>query len=231
MLCPHCGVNFIVQNMVEQIIVPSPKSYSKQIGYKVSGYVCPACNDVILHLAKGGCDYGDYGNMYDGYYMESVHYESMIFPKTITSELSIEIPENYRRDYIEASQVVYISPKASAAIGRRILQEILHSEYGIEKRDLYREIDEFINLPGIPSYLCESVDAIRNIGNFAAHPLKSTQSGQVLDVEDGEAEWILEVLEALFDFTFIQPKRLKERRDKLNAKLLELGKPQMMGTD
>ncbi len=48
-----------------------------------------------------------------------------------------------------------------------------------------------------------------------------------MDVEPGEAEWLLEVLEALFDFAFVQPKKLEERKKKLNKKLQDLGKPQM----
>lgn len=45
-----------------------------------------------------------------------------------------------------------------------------------------------------------------------------------MDVEDGEAEWLIEVILALFDFTFVQPKRLEFRREKLNEKLKALGK-------
>ena len=77
--------------------------------------------------------------------------------------------------------------------------------------------------------MTDAVDAIRNVGNFAAHPLKDTNTGQIVDVEPGEAEWLLEVLEALFDFTFVQPKRLDERKKKLNEKLQALGKPPMKG--
>lgn len=34
--------------------------------------------------------------------------------------------------------------------------------------------------------------------------------------------------DALFDFTFVQPIKLQERRDKLNEKLRELGKGEML---
>jgi hypothetical protein len=73
----------------------------------------------------------------------------------------------------------------------------------------------------------ESLDAVRNIGNFAAHPIKSTASGEVIDVEPGEAEWNLDVLESLFDFYFVQPAALRKKQDALNAKLKEAGKPEM----
>lgn len=106
---------------------------------------------------------------------------------------------------------------------------MLRGEFGIQHSSLAKEIDDFIQLNGVPSYLTDAVDAIRNIGNFAAHPLKDTHSGEIVDVEPGEAEWLLEVLEALFDFAFVQPKKLEERKKKLNKKLQDIGKPQMKG--
>jgi Domain of unknown function (DUF4145) len=78
---------------------------------------------------------------------------------------------------------------------------------------------------GLPSHLSEAIDAVRNIGNFAAHPIKSTASGEVLPVEMGEAEWTLDVLDGLFDFYFVQPAILRARRDALNAKLSDAQKP------
>ncbi|MCH7557665.1 MAG: DUF4145 domain-containing protein [Planctomycetes bacterium] len=89
------------------------------------------------------------------------------------------------------------------------------------------EIEEFVKRSEIPSHLTKSVDAIRNIGNFAAHPLKDINTGEIVDVEPGEAEWLIEVLFALLDFTFVQPKLLKDRKKKLNEKLKRLGKPTM----
>lgn len=45
-----------------------------------------------------------------------------------------------------------------------------------------------------------------------------------MDVEPGESEWNLDVLEALFDHVFVQPEVLRKKRDALNAKLKEAGK-------
>ncbi len=104
---------------------------------------------------------------------------------------------------------------------------LLHETLGIKGRTLSDEIDTLLKDGNLPSGLHDSVDAIRNIGNFAAHPLKSEQSGLILDVEPGEAEWTLEVLEELFDFYFVRPKRIQEKRDAMNAKLAEARKPHM----
>jgi hypothetical protein len=86
------------------------------------------------------------------------------------------------------------------------LQHLLREELKILHKTLDKEIAEFISRTGIPTPLAEAVDAIRVVGNFAAHPTKNTSTGEVLDVEPGEANWLVDVLESLFDFLFVQPK-------------------------
>ncbi len=44
-------------------------------------------------------------------------------------------------------------------------------------------------------------------------------------MEDGEAEWNLEVVEMLFDFCFVQPAIAAKRKADLNTKLKDAGKP------
>ena len=88
-----------------------------------------------------------------------------------------------------------------------------------ETSKLYQEIQKFTELPGIPSHITEAVDAIRHIGNLAAHATKNQNTGEIVSVEKGEAEWLIEVIEALFDFTFIQPLKLERRKTELNLKL------------
>jgi hypothetical protein len=105
------------------------------------------------------------------------------------------------------------------------LQHVLREKAGVKKADLAKEIQEVLDSGKLPTHLAESLDAIRNIGNFAAHPIKSTSSGEILEVEPGEAEWNLDVLEALFDFYFAQPALTARKRAALDAKLKDAGKP------
>jgi hypothetical protein len=67
------------------------------------------------------------------------------------------------------------------------------------------EIQTIIDSGKVPSYISEGLHAVRVIGNFAAHSIKSTSTGEIVDVEEGEAEWNFDVLESLFDFYFVQP--------------------------
>ena len=147
----------------------------------------------------------------------------MIYPSgSLRPPCPSEVPANISQDYTEACLVEPFSKKASAALSRRCLQNMLHDR-GIVKRDLSQEIDEAMET--LPSDLAESIDAIRHIGNFAAHPLKSTSTGEITEVEDEEAEWALDVLEDLFDFYYVQPAIIKCKREAMNKKLADLGKP------
>jgi hypothetical protein len=105
------------------------------------------------------------------------------------------------------------------------LQHILWARPGIVPKELSGEIDQAIN--SLPSHLSSAIDAVRVIGNFAAHHQKSTNAGEIFDVETGEADWSLEVLEGLFDFYFVQPAILKAKRDAVNKKLQDAGRPPM----
>ena len=104
---------------------------------------------------------------------------------------------------------------------------MLRDTVKVKPGDLSGEIEQVLDSGKLPSALHDSIDAIRNIGNFAAHPIKSQQTGLILDVEPGEAEWTLDVLEELFDFYFVLPATIQKKKDAFNKKLAEAKKPPM----
>lgn len=132
-----------------------------------------------------------------------------------------EVPEAIRNDYTEACLVEGLSKKAAAALARRCLQNMFHDQ-GIKKANLEKEIEEAINQ--LPSHLADDVDAIRHVGNFAAHPLKSSNTGEIVDVEPQEAEYLLDTLVDLFDHYYVKPAKSAEKRAALQAKLTAAGK-------
>ncbi len=209
--CPHCGVYAAMS--LDSVVTREP-------GWKFDLICsCPNCRQSLF--AQG--EYSDYDPDEDS----KVSRVLALYPEFQPVNLPPEIPDKYRGDYREAILIKKISPKASAALSRRILQNIIREEFGIKHRSLAQEIDDFIKLPNVPSYLSSAVDAIRNIGNFAAHPLKDSRTGEIVDVEPGEAEWLIEVLDSLCDFAFVQPEKLKKRKEALNNKLQSMGKPPM----
>jgi Domain of unknown function (DUF4145) len=129
-----------------------------------------------------------------------------------------EVPPGIAQDYIEACNVLPISPKASAALSRRCLQNMLHA-YGYKTKHLAKEIDILLNevdpKKALPYKLRVTVDGIRNFGNFSAHPINDKTTLQVIDVEPHEAEWSLEIIEELFEHFYVGPRRQRPRRLRL----------------
>ena len=118
-----------------------------------------------------------------------------------------------------------LSAKASAALSRRMLQAVLRDKAGTKSNDLFDQIEEVVASGKLPSHISNYLHAVRNIGNFAAHGIKSKVTGAIVEVEAGEAEWNLDVLESLFDFYFVEPTKAAKRKADLNLKLKEAGKP------
>ena len=154
--------------------------------------------------------------------------ETIVRPRISAREpLSPDVPDTIKKDYLEACLVLNDSPKASAALSRRCLQHLLREKAGIKRGNLADEIQQVLDAKILPPQLAEDIDGVRNVGNFAAHPEKSTKTGEIIDVEPGEAEWLLTTLEGLFDFFYVQPAAHQRRRDAVNAKLKEAGKAPM----
>jgi hypothetical protein len=182
------------------------------LDWQVHWLVCPSCKKIVVRLLRHG------GGLKD---------HLVVYPKATSRPVPSEVPNPFARDFGEASLVLADSPKASAALSRRLVQHIIREKAGITRPNLSQEIDDLINSGHVPSHLADAIDGVRNIGNFSAHPIKSTNTGDIVDVEPGEAEWLLETIEGLFDFYFVQPAILKKKREALNAKLAEAGKPPM----
>ncbi|MDR3748732.1 MAG: DUF4145 domain-containing protein [Acidobacteriota bacterium] len=165
--------------------------------------------------------------LYSSVHEQRPNLSMLAYPAAKSRAVPSEVGDPYRQDFVEACKVAQDSPKASAANGRRCLQAILRDKAGTTSKDLYDQIEELIASRKLPTHISEDLHAVRVIGNFAAHPLKSTVTGAIMDVEPGEAEWNLDALELLFDFYFVQPAISAKRRAELNKKLKDAGKPEL----
>lgn len=206
MKCPHC------LNGIHESWATTPFGVDVEAHLTIENMVCPECGRRIFRLARQPIT-------------GTAIFRTFLYPRATTRPVPTEVPDPYRTDYTEAASVLADSPKASAAVSRRTLQNILRDIARVKQTDLSSEIEEVLGRGNLPSQLAEAIDAVRQVGNFAAHPIKSTTSGAVVEVEPGEAEWLLDVLDAAFDFYFVQPAILKRKRDELNKKLADAGKP------
>jgi hypothetical protein len=217
MKCPHCKVTFTESWLYTEV------GKDRDGWWYVREAQCDDtdCKRRIVQLIQRGETAGG-----------TVHWVNpqLVHPKGASRPLAPEIRDPFAQDFREASTVLPDSAKASAALSRRCLQSLLRDKASVKHSNLNDEIEEVLDSKQLPTWLADDLDAIRTVGNFAAHPIKSTNTGAIVDVEPGEAEWLLDVLEGLFDFYFVEPAAAKRRRDRLNEKLKKAGKPALKGT-
>lgn len=214
MKCPHCQIAFNEQQTRTEFDLFT----DEQGHWLIERDTCPECKKFVLTLLL--LQKNKYGN-------EQLVRSRIVHPKANVRKCPKEVTDVYSSDFNESALVLVDSPKASAALSRRCLQNLLREQVKTQAKDLAAQIQEVIDGNLLPSYLQEDLDAVRNIGNFAAHPMKSLQTGEVIDVEPEEASWNLDVLEALFEYLFVQPKKNEARKKALNEKLKAAGKPEI----
>jgi hypothetical protein len=221
MKCPHCTIHFHDNWKLGYMsrgdsYVASPKQGVGGIWFYRSA-LCPKCDDVTIEVARHENN------------QRILEAWRQIYPIGASrGPVPPEVPAEIAQDYVEACNVMPISPKASAALSRRCLQNMLHA-HGYMAKDLAKEIDLLLNevdpKKALPHKLRETIDGIRNFGNFSAHPIDDKTTLQVIDVEPHEAEWCLETIEEMFEHFYVGPAAAKAKKAALDAKLIAAGKP------
>jgi uncharacterized protein DUF4145 len=206
MKCPHCGIEFHDKWNMGQ----SPGL----AGWHYRTAKCPVCKQVTIELSPP-------------LRRSQTHRQwRQVHPVgSNRGPVRPEVPKPIATDYVEACRVLPMSAKASAALARRCLQAMLN-EQGFKDKYLVNQVEKLLNAKVLPTHIHETVDAIRHFGNFGAHPINDKTSLQIIDVEPKEAEWCLEILEALFDHFYVQPPAAAARKAALDTKLKAAGKLQ-----
>lgn len=224
MKCPHCQIDYF-ENWKSSTIYKHESSIMRGGIYEGDKYyiqaevaTCPNCHGSTVLV-----NFHDHqGSKFTGF---QAYPRGGKFPAAPP-----EVPGVLRSDYAEANEVLNISPKASAALSRRCLQAML-SSHGYNDKNLVKQVESAIAetdaSKSLPSALRENIDAIRNFGNFSAHPITDQTTLQVVEVEEGEAEWCLQILLDLFDHYYVAPAKAAAKRAALGAKLAAAGKPPM----
>jgi hypothetical protein len=225
MKCPHCGVHFSDNWIVQEI------ARSRKTGWFYRTAFCPECTQMTIEICPPLRS--DIMNQIDQLTTRDEQQQTIqrlgqwrqVLPiGSNRGPVPPEVPEPIAVDYVEACRVLPISAKASAALSRRCLQAMLHDK-GYNDRDLAKQVDQILNANVLPQHIHQTVDAIRNFGNFSAHPINDRTTLQIVDVDPQEAEWCLDILEALFDHFYVGPERARTRKAALNEKLAAAGKP------
>ena len=215
MRCPHCATSIHESWATTNVL----NSRNQDTAWRVEFMTCPQCSNEMLRNGKIQIKNN----------RAAVFTWRQAFPVgSNRGAVPNQVPTDVAADYSEASLVLSLSPKASAALSRRCLQSVLR-DAGYPQKDLSKQIDAVLaesdTRKALPSGVHIIVDTIRNFGNFSAHKITDQTSLQVIEVEPHEAEFCLDTLDALFDHYYVKPAQAKAMKDALNAKLAAANKP------
>ena len=128
-----------------------------------------------------------------------------IWPMYTCNHYPKYVPDFIQKDYQEAGTIVELSPKASATLSRRCLQEMIEDFWKIKEHNLYQEIQA---LKGkVDDEVITALLNLKSIGNIGAHPKISGDS--IVDVDADEATKLIELIEHLIDDWYIAREKRK----------------------
>lgn len=222
MLCPHgCGATFDEQRERAGFSgVTKIRETSQQ--WLTESWQCPSCGGATIDLVLCAARLDRDPMVGSRWRVEREDLRFRAWPRS-SWIAPAEVPASIARDYSEAGAVLDISPRAAGVLARRCLQQVLVDHLGARPSANLHDQIEAVSA-SIPGHVASSLHAIREVGNFAAHPGKDQLSGDLIDVEDGEVEWTLTALQSLFDHVFVEPVRQAGRFAALNSKLTAAGK-------
>lgn len=223
--CRHCGLEATPeQRYVSEAKPPAgiDRAYPK---FDTAVFVCSHCGRATVSLTQIGrlSSEGDH----DIWQPNTMAWTHWVYPMGRVGKGFAHVPAPYHRDYSDACKVFGVSAPAAACMARRCLQGMLDDQ-GYKGGDLSRQIDALLNESdpkrALSQSLHDTVDAIRQFGNFGAHPINDVTTLQLLEVEDGEAEWCISICEELMEHFYEAPAKRAARVAAANAKLASGGK-------
>lgn len=128
--------------------------------------------------------------------------EEMIYPKKIlVDDPNYDLPDDIKKDYLEAAKIISDSPRGAAALLRLATKKLIdHIKPGGES--LFIKIGKLVKEEGLNEKLQKSLDVVRVVGNNAVHP------GQINSKDNAEV-----VLKLFKIINFIADKMITEPKE------------------
>jgi hypothetical protein len=216
--CPYCGN---AQTVTESNFfsdagkIRNPPGEFGLVSYTVHSITCQ--NKKCGRMTFDAAVFARTDNPYnDGYSSGGLVKSWTLLPESAAKPQPEFIPDVIRNDYYEACRIRDLSPKASATLARRCLQGMIRDFAKIVKNTLIDEVKalgaavEAGAAPaGITPESVEAIDKVREIGNIGAHMEKDVDL--IVDIEPGEAQVLIELIEMLFDEWYVARHIRQER--------------------
>ncbi|KKZ89093.1 DUF4145 domain-containing protein [Rhizobium phaseoli] len=214
--CPFCNNHQVVtdanfQSSFRKFHIGKSTKGETGLAYTATRCVNPDCNEVAL-----SAQYVRSRSTNNGWVPEQTIEAWQLRPGSSSKPQPDYIPAALREDYFEACAIRSASPKASATLARRCLQGMIRDFCGIAKgrlideiKELNKRLDDGSAPRGVEPETIEAIDAVRDIGNIGAHMEKDINL--IIDVEPGEAQALIELIEMLFEEWYVARHKREQR--------------------
>ncbi len=150
----------------------------------------------------------------------------LIWPRNATRPIDPLVGEPFRRDYLEASAILDLSPRSSGFLARRIVEYLLEKyDSANPKWALSKKIDEFREKSHHPSPLKKNLHDLREMVDTVAHVKTDQVTGEFIDMTRDDADWTLDLVDRLFDYFIIQPERTRQIEAAMDEKMKRTDRP------
>lgn len=219
--CPFCGhAQTVVQPNHSYSLAPIETTESKygRVGLISNAIACanPDCEELLLSVRL---HYVEHRHRV-GWTTKELIESWMLRPESSARPQGKHIPAPIVDNYSQACRIRDLSANASATMARRCLQGMIRDFCGVAKATLNAEIDELKkqveegHAPrGVLHDHIDAIDAVRQLGNIGAH--MESDINLILDVDSGEAQALIDLIEALFEEWYDARKVREERFQKV----------------
>jgi hypothetical protein len=180
----------------------------------IQGIIClnPLCKKLSLHAWLYEKEINPFGQVESGTEIHSWQ----LLPESSAKPQPEYIPKAMRDDYFEACRIRDLSPKSGAALARRCLQGMIRDFCKIQKgrlideiKELRERVDKGSAPQGVTHESVDAIDHVRSIGTIGAHMEKDVNL--IIDIEPGETQALIELIEMLFMEWYVARKQREER--------------------
>jgi hypothetical protein len=183
--CPHCDVysQFWWQEAKHEIRIPGAGSNWRSIGLHIAN--CHHCSGRMVWFEDDG----------------SAH---ALYPTGISAAPlpHVEMPEDVKRDYLEARNIANFSPRGSAALLRLALQRLC-KHLGESGENINADIASLVQ-KGLPLRVQQALDVVRVTGNNAVHP------GELIVDDNAEiVQSLFSLINVVVENRIAEPKRIE----------------------
>ena len=182
--CPHCGA-YAQQSMVSMEPHESVSEYSPARLFEFTQ--CFACGNVAV--------------WYDAKLVWPQSDEQAPMPNP-------DIPDDARRDYLEARAITDLSSRGAAALLRLCMQRICNHLVGKET-GIDAAIGKLVER-GLSNKIQQALDIVRVTGNNAVHP-----GTMAIDDDPRVVQTLFDLVNLIVDEEITRPKRIRQMYDAL----------------